>query len=176
MTVEDIEIEWRKIRPAVGNLICYIDGKVEQLKSYEDAYSKGLKDAEKAAEADKTIEYLRGLEDAWSAARKINNVYTVGQMETLFMCDIGDIMDEIHPQSAIEMLKDFEEERGKEKNLFVVGDEVTAEDGTARFVVTHIGGDVCGIDKSGKTYAYMPDEIDGKTGAHFKFELWEHNT
>ena len=43
-TVEVIESDWKTIRSALGNLICHIDGKIELLKSSDEAYQKGVND------------------------------------------------------------------------------------------------------------------------------------
>ena len=43
-TVEEIRGEWKAIRPALGNLINYMDGKTKSLKSLDEAYQKGIND------------------------------------------------------------------------------------------------------------------------------------
>lgn len=51
-TVDEIRDEWKGIRSALGNLICYIDGKTEQLpdleRSWQKGYDCGYKDGYKA--------------------------------------------------------------------------------------------------------------------------------
>lgn len=58
-----------------------------------------------------------------------------------------------------------------------VGDEVTAENGTAKFVVTHISENqpivYSGVDSDGKTYCYNESKIDGKTGKTFTTHFME---
>ena len=55
-----------------------------------------------------------------------------------------------------------------QRKIINLWDEVTAEGGEARFVVTFIGPHcISGIDFSGKTYTYDLSEIDGATGDSF---------
>lgn len=52
MTNDDIREEWRKLRPAIGDLICHMDGQIDRLgeieqvwqKGYEAGYSIGVKE------------------------------------------------------------------------------------------------------------------------------------
>ena len=63
-TTEEIRAEWKNIRSSLGNLLCCIDGKLESLKTLEEAYQKGARDSSYAA-------HEKGLEDAWDMARHI---------------------------------------------------------------------------------------------------------
>lgn len=184
-TVEDICDEWRKLRPTIGDLICHIDGKFEQLKSYEDAYIRGIKDAEKASEADKTIAYQRGLEDAWDVARKV-----FAEMDYDDVCDCFGVecandnerfFDQFHPQEAIERLREYEQMKAEEIHL---GDEVEAWDTNAWVKFIAIGDNGCemidGFDLNGGSYEY-PKSACRKTGEHYqishsKFEEKEGKT
>lgn len=60
------------------------------------------------------------------------------------------------------------------KPTYKVGDEVLADGGLTKFVVTHIGNDVSGIDIDGRVYSYFPDEICGVTGK--RFDWWFEDT
>lgn len=40
-TMAEIRNEWKTIRSALGNLICYIDGKAEQFGNAEETWKKG---------------------------------------------------------------------------------------------------------------------------------------
>lgn len=40
-TMNELRTEWKGIRSALGNLICYVDGKVAQLGEAEQTWQKG---------------------------------------------------------------------------------------------------------------------------------------
>ena len=74
-TVEEIRSEWEALRSALGNLVCSIDGKAEQLKSLDEAYQKGVNDgsmdAKERVSAAFQSGYGNGLNDAWEIATRI---------------------------------------------------------------------------------------------------------
>lgn len=113
--------------------------------------------------------YGDGMNDAWDAARKIacsveDGGFSCGELQRIFGCGFApDIMRDLSADEAKKRIADFKEIKDK----ICIGDEVTAEDGASRFIVTHIANDISGIDLNGNTYAYMPEEIDGKTGMHY---------
>ena len=63
-TIKEILTEWKDIRFAVGNLLCYVDGQMNKLKDMDTAYECGREDAYSEA-------YQKGQEDAWEIARRI---------------------------------------------------------------------------------------------------------
>ena len=136
---------------------------LDRLEKYDDAL------------VDNTIKaaYREGMDRAWETARKIacfteNGGLSCEEMEWIFHNDCApEILFDNTAEEAAEKIRSFEE-KAEEIN---VGDEVTAEDGTARFVVTHIANDISGIDLEGNVYAYLPDEIDGKTGRRFTMNM-----
>ena len=125
------------------------------------------------------VGYQTGVRNAWNFARKLV-IYNGlnGEIGDLFwerfdgMTPNDIIMDKTY-DDAREIVKLIEEEAAQiceEENIrnnLSVGDEVTAEGGAARFVVTSIRNDISGIDFDGGTYSYLPEEIDGKTGMHY---------
>lgn len=74
-TIEEIRTEWKGIRSALGNLICYMDGKTEQLQSFDEAYQKGVNDGsldvKERVSAAFQSGYNDGLHDAWEIATRI---------------------------------------------------------------------------------------------------------
>lgn len=78
-TIDEIRTEWKTIRSALGNLICYIDGKTEQLQDMSEAYHKGYNDGIEKGSLDVKDRvscayqdgYAEGLEDAWETACRI---------------------------------------------------------------------------------------------------------
>jgi len=113
--------------------------------------------------------YREGMNRAWDTARKIacfteNGGLSCEEMGKIFHNDCApEILFDNTAEEATEKILSFEENEDE----ICIGDEVTAESGASRFVVTHIANDISGIDSDGNTYAYYPDEIDGKTGRHF---------
>lgn len=61
-TCEEIRMDWKEIRPKMGNLISHIDAKIDETGNYEAAHSNGFQDGYKA-----------GLDAAWETARRIIN-------------------------------------------------------------------------------------------------------
>lgn len=109
MTAEEIHTEWKGIRSDLGNLICHIEGKTEQLGDAEKSWQKG---------------YKNGLNFGWEKAWAIHNDYTVGEMEDLFEVEYEAIAD-LDPEYAIRRLKEHDE---KKQNEIRFGDEVEAWD------------------------------------------------
>ena len=61
----------------------------------------------------------------------------------------------------------------KQDECFFVGDEVIADMGTAKFIITNMDGEtVCGINEDGEAFEYYPSEICFKTGRHFDVKSW----
>ena len=55
----------------------------------------------------------------------------------------------------------------KDAKIIRPGDEVTADDGSTKFIATFVSEfEISGIDKDGKVYCYGREEITGKTGKH----------
>lgn len=112
--------------------------------------------------------FQAGMKKAWNAARKIVCWMQDGGIDGTELYRIfgtgvvGHIMRDVDAEEAVRKLEEYEAD-GK----ILIGDEVTAEGGAAKFVVTHIANDIAGIDSDGKVYSYLPGEIDGKTGRHF---------
>lgn len=68
-TMIEIRTEWKAIRSALGNLICYIDGKSEQLGEIENSWQKGYecghRDGLKAGEASVLIDKRELVKTRW---------------------------------------------------------------------------------------------------------------
>ena len=139
--------------------LVFDDYGLDRLEKYDDAL------------VDNTIKaaYREGMDRAWETARKIacfteNGGLSCEEMEKIFHNDCApEILLDHTAEEAAEMIRDFKKDGGEIR----IGDEVTAEDGTSRFVVTHIANDISGIDMEGNVYAYLPEEIDGKTGMYY---------
>ena len=87
-TIEEIRSEWKAIRSALGNLICYIDGKTAQLQDMSEAYHKGYNDGsldvkDRVSCAYQTG-YAEGLEDAWETACRIVQMDVHKRAEVFF--------------------------------------------------------------------------------------------
>ena len=114
-TIEEIRNEWKAIRSALGNLICYIDGKTEQLQDMSEAYRKGYNDGVDKGSLDVkdrvSCAYQQGYKDGlnlgWEKTWAIRNNYTVGEMEDLFAIEYEAIAD-LDPEYAVQKLKEYD--------------------------------------------------------------------
>ena len=113
--------------------------------AYDRGYKQGFKDGKLEVN---TSTYIKGLNDAWEAARKIVTVgNTDKKMNEIFGDDYYNMsssaffnkysVDEV--MSKIKEYEEKQEEQAKEEEKLEVGDEVIAD--TRRFVVLGIGAD-----------------------------------
>ena len=91
-TIEEIGTEWKTVRSALGNLICYIEGKTTQLQDMSEAYRKGYNDGIEKCSLDVKDRvscayqdgYAEGLEDAWETACRIVQMDVHKRAEVFF--------------------------------------------------------------------------------------------
>jgi hypothetical protein len=134
----------------------------------------GLSKLEKYSEEDLLTVLNKMFDDgaamAWKTAQKIAKLPGDGGLTSQQLMEIFGtsmiplIFDGHSPQEAYDLILKYLAELPAE---LVPGDEVTAENGRTRFVVTRVGKHIRGIDEQGNVYFYLPEEIDGKTGRHF---------
>lgn len=126
---------------------------------------------ESATEAEKTIAYHRGLEDAWEAAK----AYCVDMSyETAVECFGENMVEDNYaffstaPEVIIEKIKEYDE---RKKDEIRFGDEVEAWDTNSwvQFIAIGDEGDgwMVGFDRGGGSYRY-PVESCRKTGKRWK--------
>ena len=117
-TIEEIRTEWQGVRSAVGNLICYIDGKVAQLQDISEAYRKGYNDGIEKGSLDVKERvscayqdgYAKGLEDAWEAAIRFAFGMSEIEAEKVLKVDYAPTeLRRITPQDAIQRLKEYDD-------------------------------------------------------------------
>lgn len=169
-TMKEISAEWKELRPLIGNLIGHLTSKEAQLVSMEEAYErgyeKGYNDGFECGQHEvTTLEYQKGLEDAWEAARKL---------ETMQLYQIDELFpegNEYSVETVIEKLRAYEEQKKAEETQIKIGDEVEAFDTNkwVKFVaVGDIGdGTIYGFDLNGGSYEY-PKTVCRKTGKKWK--------
>ncbi len=123
-TSEEIRTEWKAVRSAVGTLVGYIDGKVEQFpdleKSWQKGYDAGWKDGWKTGVDEGSADvmdrvagaYDMGLDLAWEIARRITAIETCDEFYDLFHVDyIGDIFIKYPAKKVVEMVREYDEEK-----------------------------------------------------------------
>lgn len=200
-TMKDICVEWKELRPLIGNFVGHLTGKEAQLVSMSEAYERGrtdgwaerdsLKSAEISDAYDNgynegfecgqheatTLEYQRGLNDAWEAARKISE-YSVSDMDDLFdVANWTDIYD-FPPEAVIEKLKAYDEQKKAEEEAEIkVGDVLQHKrDHNTKIAVTgiHDSGMISGIcvgnsdaNQLGASFTNRDPANWEKTGRHF---------
>lgn len=115
-TIEEIRTEWKTIRSALGNLICYIDGKTEQLgdihTSWKKGYDCGHADGVKQGMSESEDIYQRGLDDAWDVARRIISMDCHERAKAFFAnCEAATHAEPFlySAQEAIQMLKQYDD-------------------------------------------------------------------
>lgn len=177
MNYEELSQEWKEIRSGLGNLICHIDGqmaKLEKLGELEEAYAKGVLEAQKSFAEIAESNYQRGLQEGWELAGKIENEYRIGEIESQFNFDVSNIFD-IPARSVMEKVCAYEE-RKKSEREFKLGDEVEVIDGNewVRFIVVGNLGDetIIGFDSDGGLFEY-PKSACRKTGKKFQVNVVE---
>ena len=138
----------------------------------DEAYDRGYKKCleENNLDCDCCTDYQNGVEEVWETVKKIVSldgellwcIFSTNSYKDIFGMPFIDVS---------KMMEAFEEKQQEKDSPFdgnySVGDEVIADGGTARFVITSIDNDIGGIDEKGETYAYMPSELCYKTGRHF---------
>lgn len=124
-TSEEIRDEWKTIRSALGNLICYMDGKAESLKSLDEAYQKGINDgsldAKERVSAAFQCGYSDGLHDAWEIATRIAAMDVHERARVFFENAIATTADEPFKRytadEAIQLLKEYDAKKADEEDL-----------------------------------------------------------
>lgn len=119
-TIEEIRTEWHGVRSALGNLICYIDGKTAQLQDMSEAYRKGYNDGIEKGSLDVKERvscayqdgYAEGLEDAWEIACRIVQMDVHKRAEVFFPDSVAVTHDEPFKHysawDAIQKLKEYD--------------------------------------------------------------------
>ena len=119
-TIEEIRTEWKAIRSALSNLICYIDGKTKQLGGIEQSWQKGYdcghRDGHKQGLLDANEDYgkgyAEGLEDAWEVACRIVQMDVHKRAEVFFSDAIAVTHDEpfksYSVEEAMQKLKEYD--------------------------------------------------------------------
>ena len=148
----------------------YTEPDMEQVRKegyeqgYENGFIAGHLKAEKSGQSFYEDGYQRGLNDAWEAARKVVALSTVDRRKVFGSEYMYSILENHTASEAIEKIRQYKQEQEEIK----VGDEVTAEEETSKFVVTWMNDRcICGVDEEGKCYSYEPREISGRTGRCF---------
>jgi len=124
-TVEEIRSEWKGIRSALGNLICYMDGKTEQLKSLDEAYQNGVNDGslnvKEQTSAAFQCGYNDGLHDAWEISKRIVAMDVHERAKVFFENAIASTAEEpfkkYSADEAIQLLKAYDARKHDEEDL-----------------------------------------------------------
>ena len=123
-TVEEIRSEWKGIRSALGNLICSMDGKAESLKSFDEAYQKGVNDGsldvKERVSAAFQSGYNDGLYDAWEIATRIVAMDVHERAKVFFENAIASTAEEPFKRytagEALQLLKAYDVKKADEED------------------------------------------------------------
>ena len=103
-TCEEIRMDWKEIRPKLGNLINAMDAKIDETGNYEAAQSRGFQDG-----------YKDGLEVAWAIAKRIIKS-DIWEMDILFdVPNWSDIFEKFTASEAIQKLKEYDYQKACEE-------------------------------------------------------------
>lgn len=103
-TCEEIRMDWKEIRPKLGNLINAMDAKIDETGNYEAAQSRGFQDG-----------YKDGLEAAWAIAKRIIKS-DKWKMDNLFdVLHWIDIFENFTASEAIQKLKEYDYQKACEE-------------------------------------------------------------
>ena len=124
-TIDEIHTEWKGVRSALGNLICYIDGKTEQLKSLDEAYQKGVNDGSLDAKERVSCAFQSGYNDglnaAWETATRIIAMDVHERAKVFFENAIASTAEEpfkrYSADEAIQLLKAYDARKHDEEDL-----------------------------------------------------------
>lgn len=120
-TAEEIRSDWKVLRSALGNLICHIDGRMEQLKSLEDAYLRGVNDGSLDAKDRVGAAIEKGYEECWEIATRIVKMDARERAKVFFTNSEAVTHEEpfksytVH--EAIQLLKTYDAKKADEEDL-----------------------------------------------------------
>lgn len=110
MTTEDVRAEWTRIRPAIGNLICLLEGKVGSLdaldRARKESYEKGLEDGRTECA---NSEYESGVRDGWNACMRIWDIDSESPTALVEVLGCRYDLRTISPLDVIEKFKAYDE-------------------------------------------------------------------
>lgn len=183
-TMEEISAEWRALRQEIGTFVNYMNNKEVQFIDMEEAYDKGYNDGFECGQHEATtLEYQRGLNDAWETARRIA-MMNVHERATIFFPQAEAVTHEepfktYSVEEAIEKLKAYEERKKAEEEAEIkVGDVLQHKrDHNTKIAVTgiHDSGRISGIcvgnsdaNQLGASFTNRDPANWEKTGHHFQ--------
>ena len=165
-----------------------LDARMEE--TYKRGYADGLGDGKEQSDQDGTKRYLKGLNDAWAAAKKLMDMPSQDRDRVFDSQVYYDIIRDRTPSTVITMLERYEkdkeiaEEERQQQELdirFAVGNIVRSKDGKSyrgqRLLITKIreydnGIRVFeGIDEDGNLHTGCPIDLNyySWTGIHNNF-------
>lgn len=123
--IEEIRGEWKGIRSALGNLICKMDSKVESLKSFDEAYQKGVNDGsldvKERVSAAFQSGYNDGFHEAWEIATRIVAMDVHERAKVFFENAVASTAEEPFERytadEAIQLLKAYDARKRDEEDL-----------------------------------------------------------
>lgn len=120
-TGEELRKDWKALRSMLGNLICHIDGRMEQLKSLEEAYFRGVNDGSLDAKDRVGAAIEKGYEDCWEIATRIVKMDARERAKVFFPNSEAVTHEEpfksytVH--EAIQRLKTYDAKKADEEDL-----------------------------------------------------------
>lgn len=145
--------------------------------AYQKGLSRGYKDGYEAGQHEATtLEYQCGLNDAWSAAKKLFSEASDTEINLIFPQEWNNggfkALMTLHPQDAIDRIKAYEEQQ-KADDEIKVGDEVMSNnaisDHTGVVLALSPGKNSAKVLENDGSMAWVDVNVLIKTGRHFNF-------
>lgn len=196
ITIEEMDSRWKEIRSDLGNMISWVDGKMEHLKSWNKAYDRGhadgyelgLDEGVKQGAELAAMHGSDGSEDAWAqgvdfgvhavweTVKAWSSEMSYDEVVECFgessACDNSAFFS-IQPDARVRQFRDYQAKKKAKESKICPGDEVEAWDSigdTGKWIRFIAWNDECGlvtgIDEYGGHYTYPTSECK-KTGRHF---------
>ena len=103
-TCEEIRMDWKEIRPKLGNLINAMDAKIDETGAYEAAQSRGYADG-----------YIAGLDAAWETALRIFKLSGSDFSHVFDVYTYTGMFSKYTAKEAIQKLKEFDYQKSCEE-------------------------------------------------------------
>lgn len=170
----DLSEEWRKLRPALGDMICHIDSKMQSIEAEEKRIQ------EKRGES-----YLRGLNDMAQTVIAFTGPVEEGCMAPTDMknyvgcTSVSDALNIMSLEEFIEKCNKWKADKKKKEDEIQIGDEVEVSDKDyvtygEKYIVTRVdhlkhgsGNDMVWFITSDFHSGWLYSAVLKKTGRHF---------
>lgn len=113
-TCEEIRMDWKEIRPKLGNLINAMDAKIDETGNYDAAYMRGYDDCT----LNNARIYDAGCDAAWDVAQRIilnkDNLDCESRERVFGYRYTPEVIGKLSAPEAIQKIKEYDDKRALE--------------------------------------------------------------